>query len=289
MKTDRILQAVMELSRHATGALGFGYMDLTTGETCCLNGDAQFPTASVFKIFVLTEMYRQIEQGILQETQTLKATPENAALGSGALKRMCHGVELSLHDHAVLMMMLSDNTSSDMLLELVGRENILEQIIRPLGMNQTRIQIGCTEMIQLSKRTQDRRMSDFFLCRTEKSDCSTPEDMLKLLKALHDEALLSHAYNERVLGLMKPYPQYNRLEKYLPCGTRIARKTGSLDRLANDVGIIFTEKGAYAIAVFYNGNTASKSEYDREDKRLMAEELIARVSETVYRIHMDVI
>ena len=289
MKTERILHVVTELSQQATGALGFGYMDLTTGETCCLNGDTWFPTASVFKIFVLTELYRQIQQGILLETQTLKATPENAALGSGALKRMCHGVEMSLHDHAVLMMMLSDNTSSDMLLDLVGKENIHEHIIRPLGMDNTRIDIGCTEMIQLSKRTTDRRMSEFFLCQTEKSDYTTPQDMLKLLRALYEGQFLTPENNEKVLSMMKPYPQYNRLEKYLPCGTRIARKTGSLDRVANDVGIVFTEKGAYAITAFYNGNTASREEYDREDKRHLAEELIAKVSQAVYQIHMDMI
>ena len=287
MKIQKILEAVKEISAMGSGAFGFGYLDLQTGETCCQNGDMRFPTASVFKIFVLIELYRQIEAGRFPETKTLRATPENAALGSGALKRMRHGAELSLHDHAVLMMMLSDNTSSDLLFDLVGEDNISEHIIRSLGLEDTRIEIGCTEMIQLSRQTQERYMGDFFLCRTEKTDCTTPREMLKLLRALYGEAFLSHEYNERVLGLMKPHPQYNRLEKYLPCGTRVARKTGSLDRLANDVGIIFTERGPYVVAAFYNGNTASREEYDREDKRHLAEELIARVSQAVYRLHTE--
>jgi len=88
-----------------------------------------------------------------------------------------------------------------------------------------------------------------------------------------------------MLSLMHPYPQYNRLEKYLPTGTNIVRKTGSLDRLANDAGIVYTDKGDYAIVVFYNGNTASREEYDREHHRHFAEELIAGISKAVYDIY----
>lgn len=281
---QKILSAVQATAKDATGELGFGFLDFKTGKSCCINGDQPFPTASVFKIFVLMEMYRQIQAGQLEETLRLTATPENAVPGSGGLKRMRHGVEMSLHDHAVLMMMISDNTSSDLLFDLVGRENIRKNLIEKLGLTQTRIDIGCGELIRLSKETGPY-MGDFFLCKTEESDCASPEDMLSLLQALHDGTVLDEAGTQRVLSLMRPYPQYHRLEKYLPVGTKIARKTGSLDRVANDVGIVYTDKGDYAIAVFYNGNTATREEYDREEKRLMAEELISRISQAVYDIY----
>lgn len=283
---EKIMAAVREIAEDATGQLGFGFLDFKTGKSCCLSGEKQFPTASIFKIFVLIELYRQIQTGQLSESQRLLAAPENAALGSGGLKRMRHGTELSLHDHAVLMMMISDNTSSDLLFDLVGRENIRKNLIEPLELTATKIDLGCSDMIRLSKIT-DRYRGDFFLCKTEESDCTSPEDILSLLQALHDGTVLDATGTERVLSLMRPYPQYHRLEKYLPVGTRIARKTGSLDRVANDVGIVFTDKGDYAIAVFYNGNTASREEYDREEKRLMAEELISRISQAVYDIYAE--
>ena len=198
---QRMLRVVEEIARQGTGTLGFGFLDLQTGEVCCLHPDTLFPTASVFKIFVLLELYRQIEQGILREDQRIAATPENAALGSGVLKRMCHGANLSLHDHAVLMMMLSDNTASDLLFELVGARNILEHIIRPLELQNTRIELGCSQMIRLSKQSPDRWNSDFFHCCGEQTDCTTPAEILKLLQALHGGSLLNPENNRRVLEL----------------------------------------------------------------------------------------
>ena len=282
----KMLQAVQEIARDGTAPLGFGFLDLQSGESCCIHGEQPFPTASVFKIFLLMEMYRQIEAGQLEETMRLKATPENAALGSGGLRRMRHGAELSLHDHAVLMMMISDNTSTDLLFDLVGKDNIRKNIIEPLGLENTRIELNCTEMLRHARLTK-YHMGDFFLCKSQFQDSASPLDMLSLLQALHEERFLSHETTETIMDLMRPFPKYNRLEKYLPEDTKIHRKTGSLGRLANDAGIVYTDKGAYAIVVFYNGNLASREEYDREGKRLLAEELIARVSKAVYDIYME--
>ena len=283
---EKMLQAVQEIAQDGTGHLGFGFLDLQSGKSCCIHGEQPFPTASVFKIFLLMELYRQIEVGQLEETMRLKATVDNAAIGSGSLRRMRHGAELSLHDHAVLMMMLSDNTSTDLLLELVGKENIRKHIIEPLGLENTKIDLGCTEMIRLS-RGKPYHMGDFFLCKTQLQDCASPQDMLCLLQALHEGKFLSRETTDTVLDLMRPFPKYNRLEKYLPEDTKIYRKTGSLGRLANDAGIVYTDKGAYAVVVFYNGNLADRQEYEREGKRLLAEELIARISKAVYDIYME--
>lgn len=283
MKTEKILESVKELAKDTTGLLGFGYMDLTTGESCMLEADTPIPTASVFKIFVLTELYRQIQEGVLTESYRLKV--EKASQGSGILSKFKHEVSLSVHDHAVLMMTLSDNTSSDLLFDLVGKNNIRKNIIERLGLSNTRIDQNCTELLRAAY-AEKAWNGAYFRCPEGEHDCSTPRDMLRLLKALHDGELLDHGHNEAVLELMKPSPNNMRIERYLPPKTRVARKTGSVDRLANDAGIVYTPKGDYAIVVFYNGNLASREEYDRESfKRIMADELIARISQAVYQIH----
>ena len=286
--TDKILAAAKARQAAVTGKLGFAFYDFKSGNGCCLHGDTPFPTASVFKIFLLAELFRQAEAGIIDLGARLTAEPQAASGGSGALRRFRHTESLTVYDHAVLMMMISDNTSTDLLFDLVGRENILEHLIRPLGLQQTKIDYNCADLLRSFYRERPHlRNSAAALCAEEFSDCTSPRDIITLLRSLHDAAILSKESCKEALELMQPYPKYHRLEKYLPKGTKIRRKTGSLDRISNDAGIVFTDKGDYVIAVFYNGNTASEEEYAAEAKKLTGEELISLLSRDVYDIYME--
>ena len=124
-KTDRILEAVNREKQGYTGQLGFAFFDLKTGEECYLCGDEAIPVASVFKIYLLTELFRQVEAGLVSLDDRIEVTPETISPGSGVLSRFHHSVSLSVYDHAALMMALSDNTSTDKLFALVGRDNML--------------------------------------------------------------------------------------------------------------------------------------------------------------------
>ena len=289
---EKILAVAQAAQNTVSGKLGFAFCDLETGKTCCLHENTPFPTASVFKIFLLAELYRQLEAGTVQRDTCLRVEPVNAAPGSGALKRFHHAADLTVYNHAVLMMMLSDNTSTDLLFNLVTREAILEHLILPLGLHDTKIDLNCTDLIRLFYggkigERQNLRNTPAVLCQTEKNNCTSPRDIIKLLQSIYKSTILSEAGSRELLELMQPYPKYHRLEKYLPMGTKIRRKTGSLDRVVNDAGIVFTDKGDYIIGVFYNGNTANEADYAVDEKKLQGEELISKLSEEVYRLYME--
>ena len=293
-KTERILEAVERVRQGYTGDFGFAFYDFTTGEECYLLKEKAMPTASVFKIYLLTELFRQAEAGIISLDDRIEVTPETASPGSGILSRFHHRADLSVYDHAVLMMALSDNTATDRLFELVGRDNILENVIRPLGLKATKVDLDCTQLIWnfYHDATTGARINGYnnvwFRCETELSDCSSPEDMVTILRALHDATLLSREASEGVLALMDPIPQKARIAKYLPKGVRAARKTGSLTScLLNDAGVVYTPKGDYAIVTFYNGHVGSEEEYWSADCYRNGEELLAQASKAVYDIYMD--
>lgn len=293
-KTDRILEAVKFEKQGYTGQLGFAFYDLKTGEECYLEGDQAIPTASVFKIYLLTELFRQVGAGLVSLDDRIEVTPETVSPGSGVLSRFHHSVSLSVYDHAALMMALSDNTSTDKLFALVGRENILEHVIRPLKLKKTKVDLDCTTLIRNFYRHPETGEkiggynNAWFRCETELSDCSSPEDMVTILRALHDATLLSREASEQVLALMDPIPKKARLAKYMPAGVRVARKTGSLTRgLCNDAGVVYTSKGDYVIVTFYNGNVGEETEYWKETVTQEAEELLARISKAVYDIYME--
>ncbi|MBE6961551.1 MAG: serine hydrolase [Ruminococcaceae bacterium] len=293
-KADRILEAVKNEKQGYTGQLGFAFYDLNTGEDCYLEGDQAIPTASVFKIYLLTELFRQAEAGLISLDDCIEVTPETVSPGSGILYRFHHNVALSVHDHAVLMMALSDNTATDKLFALIGRDNILENVIRPLGLQKTKVDFDCTKLIwnfYHDPETGERINSynnPWFRCETEQSDCSSPRDMVTILQALHDATLLSREASEQVLALMDPIPKKARLAKYLPKGVRVARKTGSLTNcLCNDAGVVYTPKGDYVIVTFYNGNVGTKEEWEKDGSAGAAEEFLARISKAVYDIYME--
>ena len=293
-RAERILEAVNQVRNGYTGQLGFGFYDFSTGEECYLCGDEEIPTASVFKIFLLTEVYRQAEAGLISLSDRIEVTPETMSPGSGILSRFHHSVSLSVHDHAVLMMALSDNTATDRLFALVGRDNILENVIRPLGLQKTKVDFDCTQLIwnfYHDPKTGERISSynnPWFRCETEESDSSSPRDMVAILRALHDATLLSREASDQVLELMDPIPKKARLGKYLPAGVRVARKTGTLTScLCNDAGVVYTPKGDYAIVAFYNGNVGTKEEWQKEGIVREAEELLAQVSKVTYEIYME--
>ena len=87
MKKKRILEAVNQELQEYTGEFGFAFYDFTTGEECYLRKEQPIPTASVFKIYLLTELFRQVEAGMISLDMPIAVTPETAAPGSGVLSR----------------------------------------------------------------------------------------------------------------------------------------------------------------------------------------------------------
>ena len=121
-----------------TGDLGLLFTDLKTGETVTVNPDKELPAASTFKVVLLAEFLRQCEEGKynLMDRHELKA--EFVSPGSGVLCDLLPGMNLTLLDYARLMMMLSDNTATDYLYSLTGRDNIKNNVIDAFGLTKTK-------------------------------------------------------------------------------------------------------------------------------------------------------
>lgn len=300
-KIEKAVEQV--LAEHgATGILGVGFYDFVTGTEAYHHKDTPLPMASVFKIFLLAEVFRRVEQGELDWSQRYEMTEEIKSPGSGLLRDLDAGCQLTMRDYAKLMMAISDNTATDILFSLVGCEGIRDNVLRPLGLTGTKADMSCAELLDVfygitpdmtpqQKRARrcngTDRLSPWFMCETERSNCTTPADLVVMLRALYDGRWVNEQSSRELLEIMEGCQNAVRLTKYLPSGTRVAHKTGSLDHVANDVGIIWTPKGAYALAVLYNGNAASKEEYHGFNAdRTLGERLIAEVSKAVYELYM---
>ena len=278
-----------------TGDLGLLFTDLKTGETVTVNPDKELPAASTFKVFLLAEFLRQCEEGKynLMDRHELKA--EFVSPGSGVLCDLLPGMNLTLMDYARLMMMLSDNTATDYLYSLTGRDNIQKNVIDAFGLSKTKCDYPCKLLIEtyfdpahkVLEGERNWRNTDDYRCLTPTNDSTSPNDMAKVLKMAYDKALFSPWVSEQMIDIMKRCHTNSRIPKELPRDVEVAHKTGTMDKVANDCGIIYTEKGDYILCLFYNGNTASQEEYDANKKGRFSDGLLAEISKEIYAAYME--
>lgn len=301
-RRDAILEIAEKYKCQASGKLGFGFFDLETGESAYLYENEPFPAASVFKIFVLAELFRQIDEGRCSLYDRYVMKDSDKTNGSGVLVTLREGMNLTLYDYAVLMMIISDNTAADFLFKFTGRDSIKKNVIDKLGLDTTKVDLTCRCLLSQYGEfdeeksweenikkffSTDYRNTDWYLCRTEDNNQTSPHDMVIMLRAIAENKWSSRNACEGMLSIMKNCQTNSRIPKYLPYGVSVAHKTGTVNRVGNDVGIIFTEKGSFILTLFYNGNTANKQEYWGENlKGCFGDELLANLSKDIYDAYM---
>ena len=262
-------------------------------EEASFNGDELFPTASVFKVPVIVELYRQTEAGRLRLDDKIALKEAEKVPGSGILKELSDGLEVTIRDLSRLMMILSDNTATDMILERVGKDNV-NATMRRLGLNKTAVVADCRDMLfdlvgandlpeeektlnrylQLAKEGTNKGS---WSLRTDRNDVTTPLELNRLLGLIVEGKVAGRASCDAILSTMeKCQTGEYRVPKYLPAErVKMNRKTGSLPGIRNDVGIItiLATGDKYCISCFTKG----------APDVFAAEEAIARISRNVYQ------
>lgn len=221
-------------------------------------------TASVFKIPVMLELARQAAAGELSLTDRVRVAAADRTIGPTAISVMLDDVELSLRDLALLMMSVSDNTATDVIMRVVGLDRI-NATIRELGLERTRLVGDCRELLgSLTEdvgveRSSDLRLSDIEPERLrkwrsldpERTSRTTPAEMTTLLQLIwRDEAGPPEACAEvRRIMALQVWP--HRLTSGFPSGITLAAKTGTLPGIRNEAGVVTYPDGSrYAVAVF---------------------------------------
>lgn len=300
MNQERIQAALNEYSKKTTADVGVAFYDLESGFSASVNGDKVYPTASVFKVYVLAEFFRKVEAGELSLDERTELTADMIVAGSGILKNMRPGMSLTLYDYAYLMMAYSDNTATDLVTRAVGLENVRENILKGFSLTDTRVDYTCRELLritydksvpdgELDKHTgkPTYRNGDYFRCAVEKNDQTTPNDLARFFKLMYEGKLPTAWAAEQALEMMKKCGTNSRIPARLPLGVEVAHKTGSLGRLANDAGIVYTEKGNYIVTMFYNGNLSDYDEYCDNFRNMDGADVLSRLSREIYDAYME--
>jgi len=263
--------AIRRIARNSSGTLGLAARDLKTGREVLLNADVVFPTASMIKIAILLELFRQREVGRLKLDETLTVRKSHKTAGSGLIENMGDEVTLSLHDLAVLMNAISDNTATNVLIDRLGIAKI-NRAIRDAGMTQTRLY----RKIAFDKR---RRLKYPYFAT------GTPRDFMTLMTNLYEGRLLNETNTQEMLAIMRVQKYMGNLTRYLRFNPYarasqdwVASKTGSILGVRNETGIIHTRRGAHVISVMTKGCKDKKWTPDNEGTLA-----VAKVSRAINR------
>jgi beta-lactamase class A len=226
---------VQDIAARVDGVVGYSIVDLTSGERVGRLENAIFPTASAIKLAIVYELFKQAEEQKIRLTDTITLQRAQAVGGSGVLVEMGTPT-LSIRDYAVLMVTLSDNTATNILIDRLGMERITARM-QGLGLNATKLR---------------RHMMDSAAARRGDENVSTPDELARLLEAMHGPlsgpAKAGHYLMEDAIELLKK-PKDNRLRKGLPEGVQSADKSGELEGVRVDAGIVFAKNRPYVLSV----------------------------------------
>lgn len=233
---QKLSDRITRMANETNGVVGVSVVDLTTGRELAINGDQALATASSIKVAVLAELYRQSQQGgpgKAKLTDLYVVNPADLVADSYIMGGLTPGTtRLTNRDLATMMIAVSDNSATNVLIDHVGMANV-NAMLDSFGLGRMRLQ---------------RKMMDIEAARQGRENISTPREFTRFFQALYAGKVLDKPMTDDFFKVLST-PKDSWIPRLLPGDVQIANKPGSLDGLRNDVGIIFVKNRPFAIAI----------------------------------------
>jgi beta-lactamase class A len=245
-----LLQEIERLEREYGGHLGVMAKNLNTGEIIRYNASERFPTASAIKLPVMAAFFHLVDLQRLDPNARVVLSKEDKKPGSGILQFISDGVTISLLDAVKLMIILSDNTATNLVLDRLApthaeRMSVVNDFLAQKGLNNTRI-LNRLYSVATKARTPEAMRYGIGV--------STPEDMATLLESLYARTLVEAASCDAMMEILKQQMYRETIPRFLPAEEckflQIANKTGSINESKIDVALILSDRANIAMAIF---------------------------------------
>ncbi|MEN3013335.1 MAG: serine hydrolase [Endomicrobiia bacterium] len=232
--------------------------DLSTDYTIRINSEELIPSASLVKIPIMAAVYYLTEKGKIFLDNELIYQRKHLCGGSGIIKNYKFGKKFKIRELVELMITISDNIATHMLIEYIGIKN-LNEIFKELGLKNTNISRYVMDL-----RARDKGIENY----------TTAEDIGLLLEKIYKKELVSkNSSNEMLLFLMKQKIS-DRIPKKLPREVAVAHKTGLMRNVCHDAGIVYTRNGDFIICILTKNLDSN-----------LAKEIIAEVAYKTYSLY----
>src|SRR6266516_3650356 len=239
---------VEEIAARLDGVMGVAILDLTDGRILLHNADRVFPAASSIKLAILLELYRQDQearagaQGKARLDDIYTFDPKDLVEDSQIMAGLTAGMtRITNRDLAQFMVAVSDNAAANILYDRVGKDNV-NAMLHSLGLSKTMLR---------------RKMMDTAAARRGEENVATPQEMVRLLEAIHKEKVLDKQATAEFIKQLSTSKQ-SYIPHYLPENVQVANKPGELEAVRTDSGIVYAQNRPFAISVM--------TAYDRDEK-----------------------
>ncbi len=272
-RPDETMQHLMDnYVRHHRGKVSLYARHLRSGKSVAVNPDVPVNTASVIKVAIMLEAMYQVKDGRVSLDDMLRLRHEDQVSGSGVLLLFHTPADVNFETALVLMITQSDNTATNLVLAHIGRENVNKRL-RTLGFPLT---TSIRPISRPKEGDQSPELKPFGIGRT------TAREMAGILESIERCDLGDAKLCARMIDMLQHQFWRNCIPHFLEdtdtteVPSHIANKTGSLDRVRNDVGIVYTKNGPVVIAAFTYENADTSWTPENE-----GELLIARMAKTI--------
>src|SRR5262245_51100881 len=268
---------IAEKVRAFHGEMGVYAKNLDTGEVIAVNADQRFPTASLIKVAVMAEVFRQMEQGKFRRDTTVTLHDKDKAGDETIPLNMLHdGTVLTVSDLLKFMIAYSDNTATNLLVGMVGTANV-DALLDSYGLKKTRLY-----------RPTFRDGHADVLPEEEKEyglGSTTPREAATLIELIAQGKVVSRKAGDEMIALLASQQDRQMIPRYLPFETAeilVANKTGwdaeknpdakgFRGDVRNDAAYVKTPKARYVIAICARRIKDTSASADNETFRVGAE------------------
>jgi beta-lactamase class A len=298
LDSDRLQAEVARLAKISDGVVGMSALHVESNRRFAFHGEDRFPMASSYKVPIAVQLLARVDRGELRLDQMVTIEPRDLHPGSGMINALLNkpGVALSLRNLLELMLLISDNSATDIVLRLAGGPQAVTAKMRELNISGIDVSRPTANLIAdwdgASLPTENEWRPELFTkafaavapeqrqqahdrFNQDPRDTSQPNAMAALLEKIYHRQLHHPETADLLLDIMNRCQTGDaRIKGMLPPGTEVAHKTGSIGGTVNDVGILtLPDNGGHVVLALFV-KQGSKSE--------VSERAIAQISRAVY-------
>jgi beta-lactamase class A len=266
--TLQLRQSLEALATDYRGVAGISVRNLATGESLSIRGHETYPSASLIKVPILVAMLDEVHAGRMHLDERATMIGRDRVGGSGVLRHMQSGIAPTLEDLAWLMITISDNTATNLILDKIDVRTVWTKM-EALGLPHSKVH---SKTFRRGTSLAPDSSVIYGLGVT------TPDETVRLFELLHHGRAVSPALDSLAMQMLFANQDGALLTRWLPSGTRVAHKSGSVDRARNDCGIMYTPAAPIAVCVMTRENEETSYAVDNP-----AHLLVAHVARAVFR------
>lgn len=266
---QRLDGELARITRSLNATWGIYAKSIETGEEIAVDADRQMDTMSVIKIPLMVELFQQVTDGRIALDTRYAVTKADMLPGTGVLRSLDPGAVITVRDLVTLMIIVSDNTATDVIYQMVGGPDVVNRRMHALGLEKTSAPAPARVWFDALRAAPSAEQ--FHREAKHRFGLSTPREIGKLLEMMERGTLVDKAASEQMLEIMRGQLYRSRIPRFLS-GYRIPHKTGDfLPYIGNDVGVVEAPGNTVVISVFTANHFGSGDSLEEAIGRLSKE------------------